>query len=229
MITPKHMRYKRTASWRSIFTIIELLTVVSIISILITLLLPTLQKVKQKTNQVACMNNMKQMGQVLNIYAGDYDGYLPIPYAEGYVEPYWPYRVSAYFDNYELFLCPSQPKNRDRLYFYRNSVTMKWNLTSYYSPSFGANSLILAQRMSKIQIPGKTITLVDSMANNLTSGYGYYLSRWYGEGNTWVSSRHFRGTNILWADSHVDWNLTDKVWAIPDSESRKYWWKQIKN
>jgi prepilin-type processing-associated H-X9-DG protein len=172
---------------------------------------------------------MKQMGQVLNMYANDRDGFLPTTACPGYLEPYWPYLVIEYFDNYELFLCPSQPKNWERLYYYYNTVTKKWNLPGYYSPSFGANNLVFGYRISLIQIPTETILLVDSMANNLVSGYGYYVSKWYGEGNTWVSSRHNGGTNILWADTHVSWKKTDQVWAIPEAENRKYWWKQAKN
>ena len=211
------------------FTLIELLVVIAIIAILASLLLPALQMVKKRGNQIACMNNIKQMGQVLGMYTNDWNGFLPTIAGPSYTAPYWPYLVIDYFDKYELFLCASHPKNRARLYYYYNTTTKKWNLQSYYSPSYGANGLVFGQRVSLIQRPTETILLVDSMANNLVSGYGYYISKWYGEGNTWVATRHNRGTNILWADSHASWKETNEVWGVMHSESRKYWWKQNKN
>jgi prepilin-type N-terminal cleavage/methylation domain-containing protein len=59
------------------FTLIEMLVVMSIISTLAGLLLPGLAAAREKSRRTACINNLKEIGYGLQMYADDYGEYIP--------------------------------------------------------------------------------------------------------------------------------------------------------
>ena len=104
------------------FTLIELLTVVAITAVLMTLLLPTVERMRNEGQAAECAGNLRQIGAGTQLYAGDHSMRLPgnpdIPNGSvvGWnTAPSWPAEILPYAGgDPRIFVSPALPKFRNQ-------------------------------------------------------------------------------------------------------------------
>ncbi len=100
--SPRHHRAKKA------FSLIELLVVISIIALLLSILVPALNRVKDQARTVVCQSRLKNWGLAWSMYLDDNDRHFP-----GYLGYTWMKKLKEYYaDTEALLYCPTTTRTR---------------------------------------------------------------------------------------------------------------------
>ncbi|MBA7611377.1 hypothetical protein ES703_18601 [subsurface metagenome] len=119
------------------FTLIELLVVIAIIALLMAILMPALQRVKEQAQAVRCRAHLKQWGVVFAMYTDDNDGSFPSGDVDNVAikDPtgLWMYALRPYYSDGQLRLCPmaTKPSNKGA-----QQPFAAWGPISSYEPGY---------------------------------------------------------------------------------------------
>ncbi len=182
------------------FTLIELMVVIGIIIILVSMLLPALNKARDRAKTIKCLNGLKQSGLALTTYANEFNGWTPYAYCTPSALT-WGGTLSTLkymTGSTNVLVCPSivstaafSYSNTYGLWAYDTGYAVK--LWQPYKNSGGIPYIAGG--------PSRQIALADSLGTT-AGGQVYHL---YG----WISNQHFfdlrhnQKVNAFFADGHA--------------------------
>jgi prepilin-type N-terminal cleavage/methylation domain-containing protein/prepilin-type processing-associated H-X9-DG protein len=214
------------------FTLVELLVVIGIIALLIAILMPSLSRARTQSQRVACMSNLRQLGNAFVMYTNANKGAFPRPAVTPRFEDwiYWngnrdinesrlvPYLSSGNRFNPEFFRCIADTEYQARAYQY--SYTVNEYICGHYN-----NTL----KFNQIRRPSDKILAIDESSATVDDGC-WAPQNYAVDGQNLLSNRHDkqaekktdknagRGT-VLFADGHGDFierkNSFDPMWYDP--------------
>lgn len=193
------------------FTLIELLVVVAIIVVLLSILMPSLNKAREEARKVKCASNGRQIGLGLLMYSAENADVLPkgnnnMPVL---ADRWTTLLVKKYGVPGSVFICPTRVNLSAYLGgsmdVWKTADTQSANLDFWQLPSYGFNYNHLNYiKTVSLQQPARLVLLAESNWLNDENTPSMMVSS--SANGYWVQPTHndMYTTNIVWADVHVE-------------------------
>lgn len=222
------MKMKSFSQRSNAFTLVELLVVIAILSILASLLAPSLKKARDSAKSIKCISNIRQIGTAWMLYAADNDDRFPpdCEWQAGMVGGYWmEYLANGKYLPKEpegwgipratpgilprsILACPSQDLRKESA-AWGDANALTWWLTSYGihgalagSPSYGVHG----RNVAEVPYPATTMLLIDRRNYPSALFLFAYTNDTVNDYEKWVPyERHNGGVNVYYVDGHAGW------------------------
>ena len=189
------------------FTLIELLVVVAVIAILAALLLPAIRSAREKASGLACVSNLRQIGQAAMNYASDNDERGPI-YWNG-TRTWYQGDALSYFGGVYLGYTTNLPPVGGVCYCRMRGRGWSDNLS--YAKAMNSEG----KRLSQIANPSAKIFFLDSGFYDVYGSGTFHYWNDLVQGVLWP---HNKGANFAFYDGHASW----LSFGLPKDNSD--WW-----